>query len=115
MGMSSYYEVVQVTLEESSCVTTSRTFKDRHNSVGEAFAAAVDLAQALAGPERDGWRRPKVSIELDETFGLVVKVGDSRVDAEYHVFRVSETKSIRESHDGHSGCRAAGDSQSPEK
>lgn len=92
--MSSYYEVEHVTIEESGGVTT-RTIRGRHSTRGDAFAVAFDRAQAFAGPERDGWRRPTVSIVPDEKFGLTIKVGDARVDAEYHVFYVMETKSSR--------------------
>lgn len=53
-------------------------FKRQH-----ALNDACRIASQLAGPERDGYRRPTVKLRDDETLGECWQVGDAAVDPEY--------------------------------
>lgn len=79
--MSTFY-VEAVTLDEVGG-TVARSVPGRWESRGDALSTALDYANEIAGPEREGYRRPTVAIVTDETFGVCVKVGDADADASY--------------------------------
>lgn len=68
--------------------TTSRSVPGVFGSRPDAFAAAVDFGQSVAGPERPDHRRPTVAVVTDEMLGMCVKVGDADVDASYTIVYV---------------------------
>ncbi|AEK09382.1 hypothetical protein PBI_LESEDI_86 [Mycobacterium phage Lesedi] len=79
-----YFTIVATTVEEFGGVT-NREPRTRYNDRAEALAAAIDLGQEIAGPVREGYRRPTVAVVRDEDRGLAVQVGNADVDAEYTV------------------------------
>lgn len=83
------YEVTAVTLEEFGG-SSFRTLAARYADRGAALEAALAYGEALAGPVRDGYRRPTVAVVADETFGVSVKVGDADVDPSYTLIYMSE-------------------------
>ncbi|MDM1863525.1 Uncharacterised protein [Mycobacteroides abscessus subsp. abscessus] len=63
--------------------TLGRTYPTRE----EAFFAAIDHAVEMAGPDRDGYRRPTVSVVTNHDGNLAVRVGDGN-EASYTMFVV---------------------------
>lgn len=79
--MSTFYAEA-VTLDEMGGAV-ARSVPGKWESRGDAFSAAIDYANGIAGPEREDYRRPTVAIVTDELLGMCVKVGDADVDASY--------------------------------
>lgn len=86
----SYFHLEMITHRELG-ETTSRSIAGRFDTRADALGAAIDLAQELAGPVRDDYRRMTISIVRDDYLGMTVRVGDATVDAEYHVFYTLES------------------------
>lgn len=85
----SYFQLQVITLSEFGRAS-SRSIPGRWADKAAALGASVDVANAIAGPERDGYRRPAVSIEFDAVLGATVKVGNGDVDGEIHLVYAME-------------------------
>lgn len=83
------FEVDRVTFYELGGFH-GETLAGRYQSRQEAFTAAVEHAKSLAGPGRDGFRQPTVSVVTDHDGHPAVQVGDGQVDPTYTLFKIGQ-------------------------